>query len=382
MYLVALKMLMGDRLKYYGLIAGIAFAAMLISQQSAILEGFTKQTGAFIRDTAQADFWIMDPQVRFSQDPVPMRDTMVHVARGVPGVAWAVPLYQGFLRGRMEDGTNFTMILIGLDDASLTGAPPLMRQGALADLRRDRGVFIDAGTADQKLRMKNGGGRALRVGDRLTINDHDAIVAGSYLKRESFFWEPVIYTTYSRAISFSPDQRNKMSFVMVKLAPGADPAATRAELERRTGLKVRDNAEFVRLNADYILKETGILVNFGMAITLGFIIGVLVAGQTFYNFTLDNLRHYGTLKAMGVSNAKLTGMVLMQAMVVAGLGYGIGVGMGAGLGLLMGASGLAFSMPWRIPAATFAAIASVCALAAWLSLRKVYALEPAVVFKG
>jgi putative ABC transport system permease protein len=85
---IALKMLMGDRLKYFGLIAGIAFATMLIVQQSSILVGFARQTGSFIRDTAQADLWVMDPQVRFSQDAVPVRDTTVQLVRGVSGVEW------------------------------------------------------------------------------------------------------------------------------------------------------------------------------------------------------------------------------------------------------------------------------------------------------
>ncbi|MEO5340276.1 MAG: ABC transporter permease [Magnetococcus sp. MYC-9] len=382
MYIVALKMLLGDRLKYYGLIAGIAFAAMLISQQSAILVGFTQQTGAFIRDTAQADLWIMDPQVRFSQDRVPLRDTMVQLARGTPGVAWAVPLFQSFERAKMPDGTSFTLILVGLDDASLVGAPPLMVEGKLTDLRRDRGVLIDARTSGSKLRMKNGGQRAMRVGDHFSIMDHDAHIVGSYQGRTSFFWEPVIYTTYSRALSFAAGERSMLSFVMVKLAPGADREITRRALQQRTGLAARTNEEFVQITADYILNETGILLNFGFAVLLGFAIGALVAGQTFYNFTLDNLRHYGTLKAMGVSNGQLARMLFLQVAVVALFGYSIGIGMGAGLGLLMSASGLAFSMPWQIPAVTLAAIGVVCLLAAWISLRRVFALEPAVVFKG
>ncbi len=382
MYLVALRMLMGDRLKYYGLIAGISFAAMLISQQAAILVGFTKQTGAFIRDTAQADLWIMDPQVRFSQDRVPLRETIVHLARGTTGVAWAVPLFQGFLRARMPDGTSFTLILVGLDDASLVGAPPQMVEGQLTDLRRDRGVIVDARTSGKKLRMKNGGQRALRVGDHFSIMDHDAHIVGSYRGRVSFFWEPVLYTTYSRALAFAFYERNMLSYVMVKLAPGADREATRQALQRRTGLTIRTNEEFIQITADYILNETGILMNFGFAVLLGFAIGALVAGQTFYNFTLDNLRHYGTLKAMGVSNGQLTGMLFLQVGVVALLGYGMGIGTGAGLGLWMNASGLAFSMPWQIPAITLAAIGLVCLIAAWFSLRRVFALEPAVVFKG
>jgi putative ABC transport system permease protein len=382
MWHIALKMLLGDRLKYYGLIAGIAFAALLIAQQASILIGFTRQTGAFIRDTAQADLWLMDPQVRFSQDPVPMRDTVVQLARGVDGVQWAVPLFQGYSRGQLPDGTRFTLILVGLDDATLMGGPPRMVDGQLADLRQDRAVFIDAVSSPKKLLMKQGGGRALTVGDRFTVNDNDVRIVGSYEGRRSFFWEPVIYTTYSRALALVPPERSQLSFVLIKVAPGADPAAVRAALERRTGLTTLTNEQFIRKTSDYIITETGILVNFGMAVALGFIIGMLVAGQTFYNFTLDNLRHYGALKAMGATNGRLTAMVLLQAIVVALLGYGIGTGLGAGTGKLMENAGLAFSMPWIIPAFTGAAILLVSAVAALLSLRPVFRLEPAVVFKS
>jgi putative ABC transport system permease protein len=382
MWQIALKMLMGDRLKYFGLVAGIAFAALLIAQQASILVGFIRQTGAFIRDTAQADLWLMDPQVRFSQDAVPLRDTVTPLARGVDGVQWAVPLFQGYTRGKLPDGTRFTLILVGLDDATLMGGPPEMVRGELRDLRQDRAVFIDAASSPKKLLMRQGGGRALDVGDRLTINDNDVKIVGSYEGRRSFFWEPVIYTTYSRALTLVPPERNQLSFVLIKLAPGADLARVRAALEARTGLKALTNDEFIARTADYIGAETGIVINFGMAIGLGFLIGTLVAGQTFYNFTLDNLRHYGALKAMGVTNGRLTGMVLLQAMVVAVLGYGIGVGLGAATGKLMENAGLAFSMPWQIPAITGGAILFVSVVAALLSLRKVFTLEPAVVFKG
>jgi putative ABC transport system permease protein len=369
---IALKMLMGDRLKYYGLIAGIAFATMLILQQSAILIGFSKQTGAFIRDTAQADLWIMDPQVRFSQDLVPVRDTTVQLARGVPGVDWAVPLHQGFLRGKMPDGTRFTMIIIGLDDATLMGGPPIIVDGQLSDLRRDKAVFIQADKPEKKLMMKRGGGRAIALGDRFTVNDHEAIVMGTYRGRESFFWEPVLYTTYSRALSWAPRERNTLAFVLVKVKQGEDVQAVKEALERKTGLAVRSNSDFIKLTADYILNTTGILVNFGLAVALGVLIGSLVAGQTFYNFTLDNLRHYGALKAMGVSNRQLITMVLLQAGTVAVLGYCVGAGLGSAMAGSWPRRVSPFSMPWQVPAFRWRHCLG-CALAAWLSLRRVFA---------
>src|SRR3974390_3169211 len=131
-------MLLADQMKYYGLVIGIAFAAMLITQQASILVGLSAQTGAFIRDTSQADLWVMDPQVRFSQDPLPLRDTVLQQVRGIAGVEWAVPLFQSFVPAQLPDGTRVNLLLVGIDDATLLRAPPDMERGALADRRRDR----------------------------------------------------------------------------------------------------------------------------------------------------------------------------------------------------------------------------------------------------
>jgi putative ABC transport system permease protein len=378
---VALKMLFRDRLKYLGLVLGVAFASLLIAQQLSILVGLAEQTGGFIRDTAQADLWIMDPQVRFSQDSLPLRDTILQLTRGTEGVAWAVPLFQQFVKGRMSDGTRFTMILVGLDDATLTGGPPLMVQGTMADLRRDKAVIINQGDTES-LEMRQGGGRSMQVGDRFAINDTEAIIVGEYQARPSFFWEPVIYTTYSRALTYALPDRNLMTFVMAKVRPGYDIAEVARRIAQRTGQAARTNQEFLTITMDYILNSTGILINFGIAVALGFVIGLLVAGQTLYNFTIENLRHYGALKAMGVGDWDLAKMVLTQALVVAALGYGIGVGVASLFGAAIRNSDLAFSMPWQIPAFTFVSIVSICAVASVVSLHRVFKLEPAVVFNS
>jgi putative ABC transport system permease protein len=380
---LAIKMLIGDRLKYLGLVIGIAFATLLIVQQGSILVGLAHQTGSFIRDTAQADLWVMDEQVRFSQDSLPVSDTVLLRTRGIAGVEWAVPLYQGFLKARLADGTRMVMILVGLDDATLTGGPPEMVQGTLSDLRRDKGVLIDFDTAPTKMRHKRDGtNRVLTLGDRFSINDREVEVVGTYRASRSFFWEPVVYTTYSRALSIAPPERRMTNYVMVKVQPGHSVAEVAARIEAATGLKARTNAEFESVTRDFILYETGILVNFGLAVFLGFVVGTLVAGQMLYNFTLDNLRHYGALKAMGTGPWRLIWIVLVQAVVVGAIGYGIGLGMGSLLGKAVGAAGLAFLMPWWVPAATAVAILIICLLAAALSVVRVLRLEPAIVFKA
>jgi putative ABC transport system permease protein len=132
----------------------------------------------------------------------------------------------------------------------------------------------------------------------------------------------------------------------------------------------------------YYLKYTGIPINFGVAVTLGFIVGLAIAGQTFFNFTLDNLRHFGTLKAMGAGNGLLLRMILLQAAVVGAIGYGVGVGLASLVGYLARNTELAFLMPWQLLLVSAGAITFICLLSATLAIRKVVKLEPAIVFRS
>ncbi len=383
MMLLAIKMLMGDKLKYAGLLAGMIFAAMMICQQASIFSGLSSQTGTFIREIGDVDLWVMDKQVRFSEDNNALPDTTLQRVRSVEGVAWASPLYKSFLKMRLEDGTRTTAIVVGVDDATLTGAPhpESMVNGALTDLRQDRGVLIDIRDSATKLRGKYSD-RPIRIGDRLSINDNDSVVVGAYKGSASFFWDPVIYTTYSRAISMAPRERNMMSFVLVRVTPGADVQTVRARIEAATGHAARTSPEFEIITRDYILKSTGILINFGIAIGLGFIVGMLITGQTFFNFTLDNLRYYAALKALGATASTLIKMVLVQVLSVTWISFGIGVGIAAAMGVMIQKTDLAFLMRWQTVAMTGGAMLIVGMLAALISLAKVLRLEPGIVFKG
>ncbi|HYD01711.1 MAG TPA: ABC transporter permease [Phycisphaerales bacterium] len=382
MNFVALRMLLGDKLKYLGLIVGISFASMLITQQAGILVGLAHQTGAFIRDTSQADIWLMDPEVRFSQDALALKDTLLYRARSVEGVDWAVPLYFGFVKMKLPDGTRKVVQVVGLDDATLTGGPPEMVVGQLSDLRKDKALLVDATILDTKLALRREGNRPLAIGDRVTFSDkQEAVVAGTYRASKSFFWEPMVYTTYSRAKQLAPSEPKMTPYVLVKAKPGVDHHALTQRLEEQLGIRARTNEEFDQATIDFILKETGILINFGMAVALGFAVGALVAGQMLYNFTLDNLRYYGALKALGASNLRLMGMVLLQAAVVGVIGYGIGVGLAAALGTAVAEGGLAFLLPWQILALTALAIVVICLASAALCLNRVLKLEAAAVFK-
>jgi putative ABC transport system permease protein len=98
----------------------------------------------------------------------------------------------------------------------------------------------------------------------------------------------------------------------------------------------------------YYLRNTGIPVNFGITIAVALVVGTVVAGQTFYLFTVENLRQFGALKAMGTSNLRIVGVTLLQSMVAAPIGYGVGVGLAAVFGrLTKDDPTIGFYMPWQ-----------------------------------
>ncbi len=384
MNFVALKMLMGDRAKYIGILIGITFASLLITQQSAIFTGIMYRTFAAIRDMPAADIWVMDEKVQYIDDIKPLQDTQLYRVRGVEGVDWAVPLYKGLLKARLSNGNFQTTIVIGVDDASLIGAPTEMVEGNIADLRRNDAVIVDEVGARGKLAhvLPDGTRVPLKVGDTVELNDHRGTVVGLCRVSRTFQSQPVIYTTYSRATTFAPRERRLLSFVLVKAKPGVDHPMLAARIHRATGLGAQAAGDFKWSTMMYFMKYTGVPINFGMSVLLGFLVGTVIAGQTFFNFTLDNLKHFGALKAMGASSWQLIRMIVLQAALVGTLGWSLGVGGAALFGRATAGTELAFRMPWQLLLVSGAAVLLICMISALLCIVKVVRLEPAIVFKG
>ncbi|WP_394754304.1 ABC transporter permease [Crenothrix sp.] len=383
---IALKMLFGDRGKFLGIVMGLTFASLIMTQQPAIFLGLMSRSYSFVTDLGLPDIWVMDSKVQFVDDIKSLQDTELYRVRGISGVEWAMPLYKGMLKVRLTDGTFQTCNVIGLDDTTLIGGPPVMLQGKVSDLRRSDAVIVDIDGAKDKLGKPNPvkGGKPipLKVGDSLELNDHRAIVVGIAKNTRTFQSQPIIYTTYSRAKAYAPRERKLLSFVLVKAKQGQDLAQLTRRIGAITGLAAYTQTEFKELTYNYFLKNTGIPINFGISVMLGFIVGAAIAGQTFYNFTLENIRQFGVLKAMGTGNGTLLRMILLQAIVVGTIGYGLGVGLTALFGHLMRNTILAFKFPWQLLIFSGTGVSIICIFAALLSIWKVIRLEPAIVFKG
>lgn len=375
---IALKMLFGDRGKYVMLLSGITFATLLMTQGMSLFCGLMTWTYSTIRNV-RAPIWVTDPKVEQCNDSKPLRDTDTTRVRSIDGVAWAVPLYQGVCMTRLIDGSSKLVTLIGLDNNTLVGAPTKIVAGKLDDLRMPNTVIIDEFGIE---RLSEKRSRPIGIGDVFEINDHEARIVGICKSYRSFTGGPYVFTTYDRAVQYAPNQRKMLSFILVSPQPGIADEVLARRITAQTGLSAFTHREFMWSTIMWYVKNTGIPINVGTIVIIGFLIGAAISGQTFYSFVLENMRHFAALRAMGLSSGTLCGMLMIQALVVGFIGYGVGLGLVTVLGNnLLRLGRVPFLLLWQTTAIVGTAVLVIVIISALIGIARVARLEPAIVFR-
>jgi putative ABC transport system permease protein len=379
MNFVALRMLTGDRVKYLGLIFAIAFSTFLLENQTSIFAGIMRRTGSQVGDVTDAEVWVMDPATRYFEETKALKDTDLLRVRGIPGVGYAVRLFKGQPVARTPEGRFSAAVVLGLDDATLVGAPRRMVMGTWESLREPDAIVIDR--AGYLLLFP---GEPLELGRTLEMNDHLVRVVGISEASAPFATFPIIHARYSEALNFLGRERSQMAFVLVRGETGVPLDELTRRIGQGTGLKARTTEEFRWDCIRHYLENTGIPVNFGITIAIALIVGLVVSGQTFYLFTVENLRQFGALKAIGVTNLRLVGMILLQAFTVGFIGYALGTGMAATFFEVFGTKTATrgIVLLWQSAAGVAVLMFLVVVVASLLSIRRVLVLEPAAVFRG
>lgn len=380
MNFVAWQMLTGDRAKYLGLIFAIAFSTFLMSHQCSIFCGLMNRTQSQIQDVHDASIWVMDPKTEYLDEVKSLPDQDLYRVRGVQGLEWAVPLFKGAARAKVHrDGSFRAVILLGIDDTSLVGAPRDMAMGSFESLGQPESLLLDR--VGYKYFFP---GEPLQLGNQLEINDHVLTITGIFNSSAPFVNLPVAVTRYTQAVNLVGQERNLMSFVVAKPAAGISDAEAARRVTAATGLKALPGVEFGWETIWYYIKHTGIPINFGITVAIALIVGTVVAGQTFYLFVLENLKQFGALKAIGVTNWRIMGMILLQAWVVGAVGYCIGIAMTAAFFVLTkdNLDLRGFYLLPQIMGGVALAVVVIVMLASVISVRRVAVLEPAIVFRG
>ena len=375
---IAIRMLTGDRQKFYGLVFGIAFSTLLITQQLTIFVNLIERGASGVYNVGEAQIWVMDPVSRTTDVVYPMPSTALDKVRSVRGVEWAVPHLRANAAVRTSEGDLEGVAIIGVDDATLIGLPKKLLEGSPDVLAQPDSVIIDDVGAINMF-----GADIDPIGQRLELNDQRAVVRAIADTIPSFTSQAVLYTRYSQALNYVPGTRNRLSFVLAGAAPDVSVGEVAARIERETGLRALPRDQFAREGINFIIETTGIPINFGITVALGFIVGVAIVGLTFSLFIRDNIKQFGALKAIGITNRTIRGMVAAQAGLVGFVGYGLGVlaTVGFVFGLSANPSSKGFYIPWQIPLISAVSMLIILALTGWLALRSVLKTEPAAVFR-
>lgn len=377
---LALKMLIGNQASCIGIIFGIFLATLLISQQSAIFLGLVSRSYRLVSDVPLPNVWVIDPSTESDIKTRGMPQGYLEIVRSIPNIEWAVPINVMDIPLITPSGVFEICQLYGVDDATLIGAPHTMLEGSVYDLRREGAVIVDVLSANGSLAktLPDGSKQPLQIGDTFEINNHHAVVVGICKVTQGFYPQPIVFTTYSQFVIFTSFMKTNIQFIAAKTSPGANIDQVLNTINAYPTLNglTRDQIQW-RIAKSFL--KTGILINFGLSVALGIIIGFSIAGQIFYILTLENIKYYALIKAMGGNHRMITQMIVVQTTLVGIIGYLLGTGATMLWGMGIQDTTLAFLFPWQLLVFTAVIVLIICIFTASLSIHKVHKTDPIVL---
>ena len=372
---LALKNLLHDKLRSAMTIAGVAFAVTLVFVQVGLFLGILDNASVTI-DHIEADLWVTSrntPNVDFAHG---FPQGLVQRVRSVPGVERADNLLVQFLNLSLPSGAEEGMLVYGLEDFTRWGIPWNIESGNVRDLRRGAYMFLDA-SAERRFGK-------FAVGDYREVMGHRVKIIGRSREALSFTTSPIAFLTYDLVQELSGGRMDgRTTYILAKLAPDADATAVAAELRRRLPHNdVYTKAAWAKRSRSYWVASTGIGLNMYLTVFLGCLVGVVVVTQTLYTSTMEHIKEFGTVKAIGGSNADIYRILGAQAAIAAVIGFLAGRLMAALLAPAMAEIRLKLIIPHEFAAIVFAGTLVLCLVAALVSFRKVAKIDPALVFRG
>lgn len=372
---LALKNLLHDKLRSAMTIAGVAFAVTLVFVQVGLFMGILDNASVTI-DHLEADLWVTSrntPNVDFAHG---FPQGMVQRVRSVPGVDRADNLLVQFLNLSLPNGAEEGMLVYGLEDFTRWGIPWNLESGELTDLRRGAYMVLDA-SAERRF-------GPFAVGDYREVMGRRVKIIGRSREALSFTTSPIAFMTYDLVQELAGGRMDgRTTYILVRLAKGADAGTVAEEIRRRLPHNdVYTRADWAKRSRNYWVASTGIGLNMYLTVFLGCLVGVVVVTQTLYTSTMEHIKEFGTVKAIGGSNADIYRILGAQAVIAAVIGFLAGRLMAALLAPAMAQIRLKLLISNEFAAIVFVGTLVLCLVAALVSFRKVAKIDPALVFRG
>lgn len=378
---LAWRQLMKEKTRLLVAIAGIAFADMLIllqmGFQDALYDGAT-QTQRLL----QADLVLINPQFQtlFSVQSFPRE--RLYQAMSADGVGGVSSIYIASANWKNADTRQTRAILIwGVDPEAPSFAVPEIEQN-LPQLKQLNQVLFDRSSRPEYGAIAD---RLQKQGTlEAEVNRQMIRVVGLFTIGASFAADGNVIASDSTFLKLFPErQPDKIEVGLVQIQPGTDPQLVKAQLTTMLGTDVRilTPEEFANVEKQYWESQGAIGFIFGLGVTVGFIVGIVIVYQILYTDVANHLPEYATLKAMGYGDRYLLSVLLQEALILAILGYIPGFLISLGLYQLAYTATL-MPIAMKVERAVFVLVMTfvMCGVSGAIAMQKLRSADPADVF--
>ena len=370
---LASRNLLQDRLRFVATIIGIVFSIVLVMIQMGLFLSFERMVTTMI-DHAQADLWVVPFGTKCFEDPSLLDEQARTQALAVSGVEEAIPVVIGFTDWSVPGGGTTPVFVVG-SSVSADGLHPWnFVKGNLADLSVPHAVAVDQ-TYFSRLGVT-------QIGDTTEIREQKAEVAAITNGIRSFTTTPYVFTTLDRAQAYTASPPNKVSYFLVRVAPGADAAGVRQQLlAHLSKVEVLTPAEFRERSRAFWLFGTGAGAALFAGALLGSIVGTVIVAQTLYSSTKDHLREFATLRAIGSSSMYIHKVIICQALISAVVGFSLAAGIGLIIVKSTAETALPIVMTPELTLGLFLLTVLMCVVSAVSAIVQVLRIDPAAAFQ-
>jgi len=373
---LAIKNLFHEKVRFAVTLTGIVFSVILTAVQLGIFQGFIAASTDII-DKSNADLWIVSQNVTHVEQGVEFSESNLYKVLEIEGVERAEKQIVSLgAQTKKPDGSDEGITLVGSDlDGKMGGAWNIV-EGNLEDLKKPDAVFVDKLYADKKLGVS-------KIGQIIEINKRRARVVGFTKGIRIFTSQPAVFTSFKNAQSFLNMPEDETLYIVVRAKAGKNLTELKSEIAAKLkNVEVLTRAELVYRQGLYWVIGTGAGITVIVAAVLAIIVGIVIVAQTIYSATVDHIREYGTLKAMGATNFYLYKIIITQSIVSGLIAYVIGIAASLIIAQISYEGTLAIIVNFRLVAALFVLTILMCCGSSIVAIRKATSIDPAMVFKG
>lgn len=372
---LGLKMLFHDRLRFVLTVFGVAFSVMLVLVQVGLFEGLIGYAADTILPIKDADLWVTSKNTQNIDFANYFPEGLVDRVRSVPGVARADNLMVNFMPIHLSNGSSDGVMVYGLTHYWRWGVPWNVISGQPLDLRRGPYLFLDDFAAHRY--------GPFHLGDYREIVNRRFRIIGIVHGVRSFTTVPVAFLDFPRVQTLSDLTFGKTAYILVKVAGGHDLQKVIGAIKRRLPYNdVYTRTEWAQKSQNYWIFKTGLGFNVGMIVFLGCLVGVVILAQTLYTTTMEHIREFGMVKAIGGTNSDIYWILIRQALVIAFLGFAFGTILAFAINPLVKRADIDLDLSLELLGIVFISTVVLCLLSSTVSFRKVSSIDPALLFRS